>query len=142
MIWGMILLTIILLGLSLECERKKNLYYMEKQLKVDSYANKYREYLFSCLNKRIKDNLNTFSEAKVEAFISENYEALKFPNGYDVTEFKNKCMLYVKEDKNIIITYLDEDGNKKFECYKLKIIDDKLKFCIIQNGFLPRGNEL
>jgi hypothetical protein len=142
MIWGMILLTITLLGLSLECEKKKNLYYIEKQLESTSITNKYREYLFSCLNRRMKENLPSFSQVNVDEFINDNYEILTFPSNSDITEFRNKCKLYVKEDKNIIFTYLDDEGNKRFECYKINIIEGKLKFCIIQNGFLPMGNEL
>lgn len=142
MIWGMILLTITLLGLSLECEKKKNLYYLGKQLEAPLISNKYREYLFGCLNRRMKENLSSFSQANVDEFICNNYVMLKFPSDSEVTEFRNKCSLYIKEDKNIIVTYLDEEGNKKFECYKIKIIDGRIKFCIIQNGFLPAGNEL
>lgn len=142
LVWGMILLSLALLSFSLECERRKNVLYLEKQVELNPISNIYREYLFSSFVCELKDSISHMSQENIDIFITDNYETFALPKSTDTTELKNKCKLYMKEDKNIIVTYIDEDGNKKFECYKIKVVNGIIKFCIIQDGLLPYGNNL
>jgi hypothetical protein len=136
----------LLLAFSLECERRKNLIYLEKQIERTPVSNMYREYLFSsfdeCFNNWLANNNWTITQEKVDEFIIDRYNSSEMSLEHALTDMGGKCKLYVKSDKNVIFIYRNEENNKVFECYKINAVDGKIKFYIIQSGFLPQENDL
>jgi hypothetical protein len=142
LVWVMLIFLMLLLAFSLECEKRKNLVYLGSELKKTSIGNMYREYLFSSFNQIIKDNVSDITQYEVDKYIEDNYYSFRLPPENCPSDIKNKCWLYFKVDKTMIFTYIDEANNKIFECYKIKAIDGKIKFFIIQDGVLTNGNNL
>jgi hypothetical protein len=145
LIWGLLITTMLLLAFSLECERRKSLVYLEKQIERTPVSNMYREYLFSSFNEKFRVWLNnnySITQEKVDEFIINSYNSSDMSLEHALTDVEGKCKLYVKSDKNVIFIYRNEENNKVFECYKINAVDGKIKFYIIQSGFLPQENDL
>jgi hypothetical protein len=132
--WGILCISMMLIGFTLEAERNKNIGYLKNQLENADAKGRYREELFSDLYAKMLESGVAINQDAVNQFILDNCNSLSL--------VRQNSKLYFKSDGVIIIRYMDADLNNVFECFTAKVIDSRLKFIKIQSGVLNQNYEL
>jgi hypothetical protein len=124
--FGILCITMVLIGFKLELERRANLKSIMKSTLIQSDKMKYKEFLFSLFRRSLLENDVTLEEESIKNYLEVNSSLFRII-------YENSSMTYDKSKGLIAVAYPFDKYNNSIDYYSFSVDGDKLRFLIEHN---------